>query len=168
MKLRAQVELRKKQITLLVMRIETCRRNLGHSDAEADEYKENDLDAQLTNAMSALESMAAQFCDAATTLDTVKQCSLDILMEGRNTAGERDTAIVEKGNISDELERKRDELELLTNCVMCQDAQRQTMFKPCNHATLCAPCSQQIMNTPEPRCPLCRKNVVSVHQVFIA
>lgn len=43
-------------------------------------------------------------------------------------------------------------------CIVCNDALRTTIF-PCGHCVTCANCTQTIMNSNHPRCPLCRTYV---------
>ena len=46
-------------------------------------------------------------------------------------------------------------------CVLCWDAARGTTLAPCGHRALCVPCTELLLGSAEPQCPICRKDVKS-------
>ena len=40
-------------------------------------------------------------------------------------------------------------------CVVCMDAPRTWAMVPCHHLCLCEECTEQILSTPVPKCPMC-------------
>jgi hypothetical protein len=53
-------------------------------------------------------------------------------------------------------------------CKVCCEHQRDTLLVPCHHFALCWPCAQRIMQSSEPKCPLCRVDIVSAQFTFVA
>ena len=47
--------------------------------------------------------------------------------------------------------------EAALTCAICEDAQRDCVLLPCNHAVGCGPCSAKL-----DRCPLCRSAISQV------
>ena len=60
--------------------------------------------------------------------------------------------------LSAELERKREEGE----CVVCKDAKREMLLKPCNHYCVCRACVQFLGG----KCPMCRRRIQRVERIF--
>ena len=48
-----------------------------------------------------------------------------------------------------------------TTCTICMENKKNVVFLPCGHMCTCAQCAPQV-----DRCPLCRENIVSKHNVF--
>ena len=46
-------------------------------------------------------------------------------------------------------------------CVLCWDKGRETTLAPCGHRALCLPCTELLLGSAEPRCPICRRGVRS-------
>ena len=44
-------------------------------------------------------------------------------------------------------------------CIVCMDAPRSIIFKPCNHLVACESCSKELCSRYDSKCPLCRKNI---------
>ena len=59
-----------------------------------------------------------------------------------------------------ELERQREEGE----CVVCKDARRELLLKPCNHYCVCQACVRLLGG----KCPMCRKRIQRVEKIFHA
>lgn len=56
------------------------------------------------------------------------------------------------------------EPDISTECVICLNAKRCAVFKPCGHVCCCAKCADLILGTKSymsPRCPLCRQDIKS-------
>ena len=64
--------------------------------------------------------------------------------------------------IEDEKERRK--------CVVCQDHNKSVLILPCRHMCLCVRCGNQIArsrNRERRICPLCRRNIETIMDVFI-
>ena len=46
-------------------------------------------------------------------------------------------------------------------CVICHNSQPIFAFRACGHLALCEACLTTVLDTAEPRCPICRKAVVT-------
>ena len=60
--------------------------------------------------------------------------------------------------------------EELTICIVCQDEQRSTVLLPCRHLCLCKSCAESLHNNISRRkriCPLCRKSIEDIMDVYI-
>lgn len=44
-------------------------------------------------------------------------------------------------------------------CVVCMDAERSVVLKPCNHLVTCGKCTEQITGNGSNKCPVCRKQI---------
>ncbi|KAL8602064.1 hypothetical protein ACOMHN_007334 [Nucella lapillus] len=65
-----------------------------------------------------------------------------------------------------ELERERDKRK----CVVCQDANKSVLIMPCKHMCLCVGCANQIVRSTlvgRRICPLCRRRIEKVMDVFV-
>lgn len=60
--------------------------------------------------------------------------------------------------LSAELERRREEGE----CVVCKDAKREMLLKPCNHYCVCQACVQFLGG----KCPVCRRRIQRAEKIF--
>jgi hypothetical protein len=49
-------------------------------------------------------------------------------------------------------------------CVVCTERLRNIAFSPCGHVACCIKCTKQLISKP---CPLCRKTVENILQVFL-
>ena len=54
----------------------------------------------------------------------------------------------------------RKDLESLTECIVCTDAERDTLFMPCGHVTTCSVCAARVK-----KCLLCKEHVQSRSKV---
>lgn len=52
-------------------------------------------------------------------------------------------------------------------CVVCWEQPRQTVLVGCGHMALCRHCALGLMQQAEPLCPICRRSVSMVQQVFL-
>ena len=58
----------------------------------------------------------------------------------------------------------------LTICIICQDVQRSTVLLPCRHLCLCKDCAKTLhshIDRAKRRCPLCRKCITDIMDVYI-
>jgi len=55
------------------------------------------------------------------------------------------------------------------NCVVCRERSKNTMVRPCNHASFCKECIEIIMNgnNISPTCPVCRGLIAGYEPVFL-
>ena len=51
-------------------------------------------------------------------------------------------------------------------CVICMSESRKLMCRPCNHFCLCAECAKELGKRGEQLCPMCRREVRSLEEVF--
>ena len=49
-----------------------------------------------------------------------------------------------------------------TTCIVCMDARRDIVFKPCNHLCTCKACASQL----EKVCPLCRQEITAEEKIY--
>ena len=61
--------------------------------------------------------------------------------------------------LSAELERQKEE----GLCVVCLDAKREVVLKPCNHYCTCQMCADSLVPK---RCPMCRKRIQQVERIY--
>ena len=61
--------------------------------------------------------------------------------------------------LSAELERQKEE----GLCVVCLDARREVVLKPCNHYCTCQMCADSLVPK---RCPMCRKRIQQVERIY--
>lgn len=62
-----------------------------------------------------------------------------------------------------------DKLKEVVLCPICLDKQKNMSLEPCGHA-LCKSCVDKIFNNQsggKKACPLCRKKVKAVHQIYL-
>ncbi|CAF0821831.1 unnamed protein product [Rotaria sordida] len=59
-----------------------------------------------------------------------------------------------------------DELDSIekSSCVICEEAPRFARFEPCGHKALCVQCLNQIQQTPQPKCVICRQIFINVQE----
>ncbi|CAF0937250.1 unnamed protein product [Rotaria sordida] len=59
-----------------------------------------------------------------------------------------------------------DELDSIekSSCVICEEAPRFAHFEPCGHKALCVQCLNQIQQTPQPKCVICRQMFTNVQK----
>jgi hypothetical protein len=62
----------------------------------------------------------------------------------------------------DEDRAARDPQGESARCLICQDADRNTLFQPCRHICACSPCSDRL-----DKCPMCRTRIESKTTVFL-
>jgi hypothetical protein len=51
-------------------------------------------------------------------------------------------------------------------CVVCLVERKDQIFVPCFHLCACEGCADEIKNTENPTCPMCRAPFASVNKVF--
>ncbi len=84
---------------------------------------------------------------------------------------ERDDAARLLATTSSELSLLRSQKDALENertCLVCMDAPRSRVLMPCRHLVLCtaATCRVMLSRDYPPKCPLCRKDVAHVVDIF--
>ena len=52
-----------------------------------------------------------------------------------------------------------------TQCVVCMDAPKDCIVRPCMHLCACGPCAQRLLEL-DASCPVCRGPVERMAQVF--
>lgn len=52
-----------------------------------------------------------------------------------------------------------------SECILCMDAERCVVLRPCRHLCLCEGCAKAVMGC-DRRCPLCRKEIEDVQVVY--
>jgi hypothetical protein len=50
-------------------------------------------------------------------------------------------------------------------CILCMDADRRVVLRPCGHLCLCQQCADAVLAC-DRRCPLCRQEVHEIQVVF--
>jgi len=75
-----------------------------------------------------------------------------VCLEGMLTAGGRAGGAAAASAAAEAL------LLRVTECRICMDEPRATVFLPCFHSVACAPCAQRLLGRP---CPICRVTVAS-------
>jgi hypothetical protein len=51
-------------------------------------------------------------------------------------------------------------------CIICQENKIDNVFIPCGHMCSCTPCATRMSQTGNNKCPLCRKDVMSMFKVY--
>ncbi len=77
--------------------------------------------------------------------------------------------IEENDFIDNEIDKLRAEIEYyknLFNCVICLDEKKDIVNNNCKHLSMCKKCSVKIMSQKKPMCPICRKNIDKLIQIF--
>ncbi|XP_063687569.1 uncharacterized protein LOC134820859 isoform X2 [Bolinopsis microptera] len=52
-------------------------------------------------------------------------------------------------------------------CVICTVNMKCAVLLPCRHCCLCLECSEKVRNVEQPQCPLCRRNIANVMQIYL-
>jgi hypothetical protein len=52
-------------------------------------------------------------------------------------------------------------------CSICLERTVRCIFIPCKHMCTCSECAQEIRNTANPACPICRQTFSEVWDVFL-
>jgi len=52
-------------------------------------------------------------------------------------------------------------------CVVCMDAPKNHVMRPCMHMCTCEACTQQLLEQGVESCPVCRAPVEHIERVFI-
>ena len=77
--------------------------------------------------------------------------------------------IDENDFIDNEITKLKVKLEYYKNlftCVICLNEKKDTVINNCNHLCVCKKCSKKLMVVKNPRCPICRKDINRLSQVF--
>ena len=54
-------------------------------------------------------------------------------------------------------EERVDTPSRVTNpCAVCNRKRHKTVLAPCGHKFMCRPCTQALLDEPDPRCPICK------------
>lgn len=59
------------------------------------------------------------------------------------------------------------ELDKIRSCVVCFEAPKAAVLVPCHHFALCIACSNKLLATPSPRCPVCRLPTDAAIRCFV-
>lgn len=54
-----------------------------------------------------------------------------------------------------------------TECVVCLDAEKTHSLFPCGHRIACGDCAENIVKSTNPKCPVCRKQVIGSARVYV-
>merc|ERR1712032_1334904 len=60
--------------------------------------------------------------------------------------------------VVEDCQRRSEERDMESLCIVCQDLPRSVMSLPCRHRVLCTSCFQQLR---QPECPMCRARISS-------
>jgi rubrerythrin len=61
----------------------------------------------------------------------------------------------------------RDAHSTLFYCQVCFERQRNTMLHPCGHVVICSECANNILNSPNKRCPVCRATIIETQRALV-
>lgn len=92
-----------------------------------------------------------------------------VRFESESRANE--SAMVEqKKDVKAATQTSAEEEKELTICIVCQDEPRSTVLLPCRHLCLCRRCAELLLdciNRRKRKCPLCRKDIAKIMDVYI-
>ena len=57
---------------------------------------------------------------------------------------------------------------ILPNCVVCLGNEREVAVLPCFHVALCEGCSLSLLESEEPKCPICRASITDRNRVHLS
>jgi len=123
-------------LTLELARVRQRERELEQRERER-ERRERELESRLESTESELERAAAQARSQEQSLERARS---------------RETA----------LGAQVEDLRAARACVVCMDAEKDTVLRPCMHECVCAACARSLAT-----CPVCRARIAKRDKVFV-